>query len=299
MIALSRFLLGLSAAIAALLAVVGALALLALGSAAAIRLVVPNPEVVSGTKPGNNLGRAESSGASPGLHAALAWAQSLQRARLDEEVAARKTNLAIRNWAFTCELVNFDENKKVRAADPAAEPMLERLNQVQDNLFYDRSNRASAIWRDYSVLVTLTMAGIVIGFATTVCAGLRSDDQSLGSWARTVRILAVVFPALGTAIATVLSFYTPRQELLRISQSLVSLQQLHNEVAALSTEACPKNQEDRNKINEKLARWEVKRIQEAPATIAVQISTREMTREGSETGTGSVSSTQTPAPTSH
>jgi hypothetical protein len=265
MIALSRFLLSLSAAIAALLAVVGALALLALGSAAVIRLVVPNPEVVSAK-----------------LDSPVAWAQSLQsvrRAVADEEEAARETNLAIKDWAFACNLVWFDVNQqKVLAVDPDATPMLERLARIQDDLFHNRSKLAGGIERENSKLQTLTMALILIGLATTVCAGLRSDDQTLGSWAGTVRILAVVFPALGTAIAAVMSFYEPHQEILRVRSSLVSLQQLHNEVAALSTEACPKNQEDRNKINEKLALWQVRRIQQAP-TIALQIAGREASKE--------------------
>ncbi len=81
----SRFLLSVSTSIIALLAVIGALALLALGSAATIRTVVPDAKLVEGTV----------------VSLPVAWAQSLQtEAGKDERRAASQTNLAISNWAI-------------------------------------------------------------------------------------------------------------------------------------------------------------------------------------------------------
>jgi hypothetical protein len=272
MIAFSRFLLHVSAAIIALLAVIGALTLLGLGSAAVIRIVVPNSEVVRGTV----------------LSGPVAWAQSLQpQAETDEAQAAREPNLAMRNWAVTCRFATIDKNDFVYSTNPTDNPIFDHLKLIANALFNDRVVLANAIDRTFTVLEWAAMASILIGLATTICAGLRSDDQALGSWTRRVRILAVVFPALGTAVASVTSFYGPREELLRVSQALVTLQELHSEIQlGLSREPCPIDGDGRTKILKKFEDWEDKLIQQRPATIAARIATRanDLGRGGGNSG---------------
>jgi hypothetical protein len=115
------------------------------------------------------------------------------------------------------------------------------------------------------------IAGILIGLGTTICAGLRSDEQALGGWTRAVRILAVVFPAVGTAVAAITAVYATRDELLRGSQSLAALQQINTEFQLwLSRESCPKDAEGIKRIVTKLEGWEDKLSQQLPATTAIQ-----------------------------
>lgn len=264
----SRFLLDVAASIIALLAVIGALALLALGSAAIIRTVIPDSKVVERTA----------------LSRPVAWAQSLQtNAGKDEARAARETNLAIRIWAVRCGIVTIDTEGEPHLTD-SAPPTIERLGKVLNNLFFDRSDLASVIQGDFAVLQWATIIGIVIGMATTICAGLRSDEQALGSWTRTIRILAVVFPALGTAVASVAAFYGPREELLRASQSLATLQQVHTDIQMKVTrEPCPRDDLNASlRIAKELNEWEDKLVQQRPATVAVQMGAR--AREPGHTG---------------
>ncbi len=56
---------------------------------------------------------------------------------------------------------------------PIVQPIFEHLSQVMDGLFYDRSDLASVVQGNYAVLQWATIAGILIGMATTICAGLR------------------------------------------------------------------------------------------------------------------------------
>jgi len=267
--ALPRFLLGVSAAIIAMLAVVGALALLALGAAAFIRIVVPDSEVVKGTA----------------LSRPVAWAQSLQpRAGADEAQAARETSLGIRQWLVRCSLAAVDKYDIAQPTNPT-DPLFDHLSQIANALYNDRLSLAKDIDSTFTVVEWGTIAGILIGMATTICAGLRSDDQALGTWARTVRILAIVFPALGTAVAAFAAFYGPREELLRASQSLVSLQQLHTEVqVGLSREPCPMDADGHTRILNKLVDWENKLIPLRPATTAARIGAR--AKDSSRAGSG-------------
>jgi hypothetical protein len=229
-----------------MLALIGALALLVLGSAAIIRNLFPDETVVSET-----------------LKPALNWAHSLRlAASREEEGAARGTNLSMRRWFVTCGLVKFDAAKDT--AYDADELFLQYVG-IADPLFYERVALARAADNSFTVLETATFASIIIGLATTIFAGLRGDDQTLGGWKRTVAVLAVVFPALGTAIAALAAFYSPREQLLQISQSLTALQQLHTDMQiGITHTACPKTPEDRRRTAEQLVGWGDRHIKQHP-----------------------------------
>jgi len=254
-----KFLLNAAAAIIALVAVIGALALLALGSAAAIRVVVPDPQAVIATA----------------FSGPVVWAHGLERqAGLDEKQAARKAGLTIREWAVKCRLSTVDEERDVvRPTNPS---IFDHMKPLMNALYDARVLLADDIGNSFDILKWATIASILIGLGTTICAGLRSlDDRVLGDWANAVKILAVVFPAVGTAVAALAAFYAPRDDLLRISQSLAPLQQLNAEVQVwLSRAQCPVDADGSTKILQKLEGWEDKLILLLPPTTAVRIGTR-------------------------
>jgi hypothetical protein len=261
-------LLRVSAAIIALLAVIGALALFILGSAAIIRNVAPEPDAEASTV----------------FSRAVVWAWSLNPpAWLDEQRAARATNVAIRSWSINCGFVSIDANEKLLSSSP----IYDRLRSPADALFYERSGLAREADNNFSVLEWATIASILIGLATTVFAGLRSDDEALGSWKRTVSILAIVFPALGTAVAACAAFYGPREQLLRVSQSLVALQQLHTEMQnGLTHTPCPTTEEERHSILQRLDGWEDKLIRERRENTAALLAAIAKATDTTTTSTG-------------
>jgi len=260
--AYSKFLLNAAAAIIASLAVIGALALLVLGSAAAIRVVVPDPQAVKATA----------------LSGPVVWAHGLERhAGVDEKQAARKAGLTIREWAVNCRLAIVDEELDVaRPTNSSDNPIFDHIKPLMNALYDARVLLADDIGNSFNILKWATIASILIGLGTTIFAGLRSlEDKVLNAGATAVKILAVVFPAVGTAVAALAAFYAPRDDLLRISQSLAPLQQLNAEVQVwLSRAQCPVDADGRTKILQKLEGWEDRLILLLPATTAVRIGTR-------------------------
>lgn len=74
---------------------------------------------------------------------------------------------------------------------------------------------------------------VVLGLLTTVLVSISSTKygQEEGRWQPWVRILAIIFPALGTAAAAIVAFYSPQSEWTQASRTLASLTQLHNQIA--------------------------------------------------------------------
>lgn len=139
-------------------------------------------------------------------------------------------------------------------------------------LFNERVRLAREADSSFTLLESATVISILIGLATTVFAGLRSDDQAVGQWKRTVSVLAVLFPALGTAVAAVAAFYGPREQLLRDSQALATLQQTHNEMSVgITREPCPLNSEQSRSIMERLTTWQDKLVQQRPETAVARL----------------------------
>lgn len=250
----ASWLLRASAAVVSLLVLLGAVALLLLGTAAVIRTVLPDADPA-----------ADSS-----ISRAVAWAQSLRPpAASDEERAARQSNVAIRDWSVACGLITYDASTD-RIGD--AQPTFERIRPIGAVLFEQRIEMARAVDAQFTVLEAATIAGILIGLATTIFAGLRGDDETTGAWKRPVRVLAIVFPALGTAVAAVAAFYGPREQLARSSQALAGLQQLHLAVrTGLARLPCPTDEATTRDLERRLAEWEERLAQQGRETTAARL----------------------------
>ncbi|WP_421997892.1 hypothetical protein [Reyranella sp.] len=104
---------------------------------------------------------------------------------------------------------------------------LSRVLANQRTLLSDRAKSAYNVWQ-VAALVT-----IGLGLMTTVLVSLSTTEfgQGPGVTQRTIRVLAVIFPALGTAAAAVVAFYGPQAEWTQSSRTLASLSQLHAQLA--------------------------------------------------------------------
>jgi hypothetical protein len=78
-----------------------------------------------------------------------------------------------------------------------------------------------------------TLIAITIGMITTILVSVSSTEFGRGDGPpqRLIRVLAIIFPALGTATAAVISFYSPQAEWGQASRTLASDTQLHDEIA--------------------------------------------------------------------
>jgi hypothetical protein len=76
---------------------------------------------------------------------------------------------------------------------------------------------------------TTTVITIFLGMFTTILVSMSSTEfgRGDGNTQRLIRILAIVFPALGTAAAAVFAFYGPQAEWSQASRTLASITQLH------------------------------------------------------------------------
>jgi hypothetical protein len=84
----------------------------------------------------------------------------------------------------------------------------------------------------YNVFRNTTILTIILGFLTTVLVSLSSTEFGRGNSivARIVSILAIVFPALGTATAAMIAFYAPQAEWNQASRSFASITQLYKQI---------------------------------------------------------------------
>lgn len=110
------------------------------------------------------------------------------------------------------------------------EMALVQLNRsLADHRLAARSKAQSA----YSFWQLSTLVTIVIGMITTILVSLSTTDFGRGDTAgpRLIRVLAIAFPALGTAAAAIVGFYGPQAEWSQSSRTLASLSQLHDQIA--------------------------------------------------------------------
>ena len=105
-----------------------------------------------------------------------------------------------------------------------------------------------------------TMFTIFIGLCTTILVSLSSTDVlTAGSTAaRNVKLLAIVFPAVGTAAAAVIAFYGPSDKYFSARQTLAALGQMHRQIAnEVAKSDCVTDSNDAAKlIKVKLNSWE-------------------------------------------
>jgi hypothetical protein len=92
----------------------------------------------------------------------------------------------------------------------------------------ERLSLRKKIASSYMFFQIATLATIAIGLITTILVSLSSTE--FGKDSKLIRILAIVFPALGTAAAAVIAFYSPQTQLSAASHALASLSQLQNQI---------------------------------------------------------------------
>jgi hypothetical protein len=92
-----------------------------------------------------------------------------------------------------------------------------------------------------------TLVSICIGMITTILVSVSSTEFGRGDgyYQRLIRILAIIFPVLGTAAAAVIGFYGPQAAWGLASRTLASETQLHDQMAIGVWElTCPKSDTD-------------------------------------------------------
>lgn len=171
-----------------------------------------------------------------------------------EEIA--KEHFAVLNWVMACAGIDnfFDAPPRVRGmlevslpgyfagSGPGAQGWGKRVpNQAEiavlqlsrslaNQRYVHRRNAQEAyqFWQFTSLIV------IALGMITTILVSLSSTEFGRGDGAhqRIIRVLAITFPALGTAAAAVVSFYGPQAEWSQSTRSAASFAQLHSQVVA-------------------------------------------------------------------
>jgi hypothetical protein len=104
---------------------------------------------------------------------------------------------------------------------------LSQAISVQRLALRDEADSSYRFWEATSVVT------IMLGMFTTILVSLSSTEfgRGNGRTQKVIRVLAIVFPALGTAAAAVIAFYGPQAEWGQASRTLASLTQLHGQMA--------------------------------------------------------------------
>lgn len=272
-----RFLLLVSLATAGLSALMLALVAIAAVFAFSVRTLFPEPSVVA---------RPVEQSAVSGI---VKWAYGGDaRDRLDRpigqpyaEFSAAQVNVdAIDRWVTRCTsnfLFRPEINSRIRAqfgqdadhyattpsnllTQDAVLPAATDIRFLSTSVTRGRAENAVSAADAYVALQTATLLAIALGLATTVLVSLSSTEFGKGDGrkARTIRILAIVFPALGTATAAVAAFYAPSQTYARASQALAGFRQVHDQIASdLGALACPASPDPAagGELSTKLAGW--------------------------------------------
>ncbi len=130
--------------------------------------------------------------------------------------------------------------------------------QLSRTILGQRQDLFRTVDSSYSSLQIIQLTIILIGLVTTILVSVSSTEFGKGdtSTAKTIRILAIVFPALGTAAAALNSFYSPRDEMTRASHTLASLAQLHGQIAVgIWSVACATDMTDSKDFKVILTDW--------------------------------------------
>ena len=216
--------------------------------------------------------------------------------------AAQVNSQAIDNRIFRCTsnlLQKPEINAKVRAqfgqdadhyattpsntlTQDAVLPVAADLRFLSTSIVIGRAENAVAVSDSYLALQVATLLAIFLGLVTTVLVSLSSTEFGRGDSqvARIIRILAIVFPALGTATAAVAAFYAPGETHSRASQALAGFRQVHDQIAGdLGALACPSSSEPAagSELVNKLAVWkkslrDAQTVKEAAALAATDAS---------------------------
>jgi hypothetical protein len=91
-----------------------------------------------------------------------------------------------------------------------------------------KAHDSFVLWQAFAITT------IAIGMFTTILISLSATDvlnERSAGFRSTIRILAIVFPALGTACAAVTAFYGPQAEWTQASRELMGLTNLHEQMS--------------------------------------------------------------------
>ena len=146
---------------------------------------------------------------------------------------------------------------------------LREVSELSLNLYRDRIGGAAAVRaasKNYEIMQWII---ILLGLITTIVVSLSSTEYGKGEerLAKSLRLVAITLPALGTMVAAANAFYAPSQKALQATRTLASLGQLHSQIAleVWATGCPPANGDPKNpnlaKIDDKIAQW-IKRYQE-------------------------------------
>ena len=112
-------------------------------------------------------------------------------------------------------------------------PVYIRIAQLSSSLLHKRIAIEERLTKAFMLAQTGAFASILIGMVTTILVALSSTEigKQRNRTASVIRIGALVFPALGTAVAAIIAFYDPSGTLARQSQVASGMQQLHAQMA--------------------------------------------------------------------
>jgi hypothetical protein len=121
-------------------------------------------------------------------------------------------------WPDGVHQLNRSEHNLIELSKELSEHRLELIPKVRSAYFF---------WQ------LATLISIAIGMITTILVSVSSTEFGRGDGQpqRLIRVFAIIFPALGTATAAVISFYSPQAEWGQASRTLASETQLHDEIA--------------------------------------------------------------------
>jgi hypothetical protein len=265
LLGVARFFLALSAVLVSLMVLVGATALLAGWTAAAVRQTFPPPVAGQGEP-------AQQASVWAGLaiwahairpadrpsHAGLSefqadWLATGLAAR--EGAAAAVDDAPLREFADRCHLVAPRPNAQ---SDTLLAPPVRDLVALGNALYWERFIAAARIEDNTARRSFFTWAGILIGLITTVLVGVRAATFASGTgfWPGTITVLAIAFPAIGTAVAAIAAFYAPADEIARSTQHLAALRRVHVQIATeASTVPCDTRESVLTGVATKLPAW--------------------------------------------
>ena len=159
------------------------------------------------------------------------------------------------------------------AAEPKWPDGIHQLNRSEHNLIQlskelseQRVELIPKVRSAYSFWQLATLLSIAIGMITTILVSVSSTEfgRGDGPHQRLIRVLAIIFPALGTATAAVISFYSPQAEWGQASRTLASETQLHDEIALTVWKlTCPTTDADDSvkPLTDRLENWSKRYIE--------------------------------------
>jgi hypothetical protein len=121
-------------------------------------------------------------------------------------------------WPDGIHRIDRSEHTLVQLSTQLSEQRLRLIPKVRSAYFF---------WQ------LATLISIAIGMVTTILVSVTSTEFGRGDGPaqRLIRVFAIIFPALGTATAAVISFYSPQAEWGQAARTLASETQLHDEIA--------------------------------------------------------------------